>query len=215
MQDLMDAANTPHTPLPLPQPTQPSSQTTPIPSTNNFLPGNLYSLPPPTPGSQPAFTVPTFSPGDWYRLNQFTPLIQTMPYHPSAPPLQPDTTVLPAKRRGRPRKPRPSLPAANHSTSTSIDSPAIDPNKEPAHSLDLAGKCWFVPHEDGISDMDLVAKWCSHFENFTEWRTRPKHHAGEKVSSSIVAHGHPKRESRECEKKVGDISSSDCGGENS
>lgn len=198
MQATMDTPTTPHTPLP--QPSQPTSQTINTPTPNSFLPSSLYSVGSHTPASQATFTVPTISPADWYRLNQFTPLFHTMPFQPTPPPAQPDLTVQQPKRRGRPRKIRPSEPPA-HTTSTATPNYELG-SDEPAPLHDIAGKCWFVPHDDGRSDMDLVALWCSDFDNFTEWRTRPKHHAGEKLSAFIVRQGHPKREGRECEKKV-------------
>lgn len=30
-------------------------------------------------------------------------------------------------------------------------------------------KCWFTPESDGKSDIDLIAKWCSDFENYNAW----------------------------------------------
>lgn len=193
----MDHPNTPHTPMP--QPTQLPSQTTPTPTLNNFLQAPLYSVGLQAPAAQGSFTVPMISPADWYRLNTLTPLIHTMPLQPSPQPPNPEPSALPPapKRRDRPRKVRPIKTAANTLPSTSPATPDVEILSEATTQL-----CWFMPHEDGKSDMDLVAGWCSNFENFTEWRTRPKQPAGEKVSSFIVSQGHPKREPRECEKKV-------------
>lgn len=72
----------------------------------------------------------------------------------------------------------------------------------PTQSTDLIGHCWSTPHEDGESDMDWVAMWCSNFKNSNKWRTRPKQQSGEKVSLFILDQGHPKREGRAREKNV-------------
>lgn len=193
----MDQPITPHTPLP--QQTQLTSQTTPSPTLNNYLQTPLYSVGSQTQASQASFTVPSISPAEWYRLNPFTPLIHTMPIQPSRQPPNtgPSPQPPPPKRRGRPRKVRPIDAAANESPSDSLVATDVGPESEGPAQL-----CWFMPHDDGKSNMDLVAGWCGNFENFTGWRTRPKILAGEKVSAFIVAHGHPRREPRECEKKV-------------
>lgn len=150
---------------------------------------------------QGSFTIPTISPADCYWLNPFTPVIHTMPFQPlpQPPPPNPDASAgqPPAKRRGRPCKVRHIDSSATTIPSTSPATPIVENVPEGTAQL-----CWFMPQEDGKSDMDLVAGWCSNFNNFTEWQTRPKHLAGDKLSSFIVSHSHPKREPRDCEKKV-------------
>lgn len=198
---MQDNMNHPHTPLP--QPIQPPSQKTSSPTSNHFLPTTVLSIGSHTPGAQGSSTVPTLSPAEWYRLNQFYPFIQTMPFQRMIPMMNQDPPVIPSKRRGRPRKVRLNEKPSESSTSKSASTAEHDLISDgPTQTNDFIGQCWFTPHEDGRSDMDLVALWCSNFDNFAEWRNRPKHHAGEKLAIFIVDKGHPKRKGRECEKKV-------------
>lgn len=143
--------------------------------------------------------VPTLSPEDWYRHNQFAHFFQTNTYQPTAPhPLPiPEPAVQPMKRRGRPPKVRPNpfhTPSEGSISTSTL--PADDANPAPLsfQSADFIGQCWFIQCEEGRSDMDIVMMWCSDFDNFRSWQTKPKQQAGEKISLFLISHGHPKRE---------------------
>lgn len=110
------------------------------------------------------------------------------------------------KRRGQPPKvqPRAVETAANSTVSSSASTAEDTPSAELyLQSATLVGQCWFLRRNDGTSDMYQVALWCSDFDHSSEWRTKPKHIAGEKVSLFLISMGHSKQEGRECEKKLG------------
>lgn len=102
------------------------------------------------------------------------------------------------KRRGHPPKPKiPRLPLSKVDIEdTAGVSLQATQDPDPKHN------CWFTPREDGKSDMDIAADWCSVYANFHEWRTKPKNLVGEKLAIFLVSQDHPNREARECQKKV-------------
>lgn len=133
-----------------------------LPTPSNLLLTTLFLVVSHILAQQGTFTVPALSPAEWYCLNLSTPLIHTMPIKPPGANPNPDTTALPTKRRSWPYKVRTRKLAAKVSTSTSAPTDDHDSVLEPpAQSTDLVGQCWFMPHNDGKSDMDLVVMWCS------------------------------------------------------
>ncbi|KAH9809479.1 hypothetical protein DFH28DRAFT_933777 [Melampsora americana] len=162
------------------------------------------------------FPVPTLSPEAWFRLHQINPVTSLVslqanqPQPAPAPPQEVEAPMAPpesTKKRGRPRKDSAAPPSQKKglkkSKSISSSQPAsasqieiesiikspddtqetdkmdMDPNK--------SKKCWFTPDSDGKSDMDLVAKWCSVFENYNAWRTQ-KQATGKGNDSDALFH---------------------------
>lgn len=181
-------------------------------------------LPPQTPQPQPNVTIPSstpntintsslLSPADCFRLGQITSMLQSSPIPLSQPSFPPAPVMK--KKRGRPPKPKPtvtkesasasqlsSLPPPNDLDQADITlSPSTQAttSTQPTESTKL---CWFTPREDGKCNMDIAASWCSVFANFNDWRTNPKTLVGEKLALYLVSKNHPKREGRECQKKV-------------
>lgn len=147
---------------------------------------SVTSQPPQSP-----FNIPIISQADCFRLGQISSLIQTSPNPPTPPIFAPPPAM---KRRGRPPKPKTQKIKAVPSDSTE--------QAEPSLSTDPTLHCWFTARQDGKSDMDIAASWCSVYENFQDWQTKPKHLAGERLAIYLVTKDHPKREARECQKKV-------------
>lgn len=187
---------------PAPIPNCLTQHTTPTPSPNQFGPPlSFIQVGSNAPVCHTPFPFPTLSPAEWYRINSFTPFIQAPVYPESAPMPTPESVVRPNKRRGRPPKVRP-IPVLTPATASSLATTSNEVELSSSHMVEVVGQCWFTKREDGRSDMDMVALWCSEFDNFTTWRTKPKQIGGEQVSSFLISHGHPKREGRECEKRA-------------
>lgn len=183
---------------PTPQPTNPHPQpnllpppSTPSASPTHYLPTLYFSVGSSSPvvHAPPPFAVPTLSPADWYHLNQFAPFIQTNAYQPTSPLPVPISrpTVRPMNRRGRPPKVR-LIPVHTPSEGSILasTSPADNTNTAPlsSQSADLVGQCWFIQREDKRSDMDIVAMWCSDFDNFSNGEPNQNNWLGRKSHCS-------------------------------
>lgn len=180
---------TPHSPLPPHTPRHQSQNSLPSSTPNNIHPSSFIS------------------PADCFRLGQISLLIQSSPNQGNIPLFPPGPVIK--KRRGRPSKAI-STPVTNSTAEPDADTSSSVPadNANPGASsqsyqpVDSTTNCWFTPREDGKFDMDVAANWFSVFANFTEWRTIPKTLVGDKLAAYLVSKNHPKRERRECQKKV-------------
>ncbi|KAH9815757.1 hypothetical protein DFH28DRAFT_927665 [Melampsora americana] len=201
-------------------PSQPIPTSTPTPISNSDQNPSV-SIDTNAAESQPSststsFVVPTLSSADWARSQQ---IVTSDSSNPSSQPLVMATPDPPMKKRGRPRKPPPltsQKPTKKKKINQSSQPPESDTPIESTQEFQndthterdddpdksKAKRCWFTPESDGKSDIDLVAEWCSHFENFNAWRTQQKNVVRERVAAYLVSKGHADRGGRECEKKI-------------
>ncbi|KAH9808111.1 hypothetical protein DFH28DRAFT_1197991 [Melampsora americana] len=199
----------PNSPTPTPTPTSNSAQKPVDPIATNTIESQRNP-------TLTSFVIPTVSPADWAHTQHTS--------HPSANSIsQPAmaTTDPPKKRRGRPPKPQarvaqkpaknpksiqPSQPESDTQIEATQNSEAEgntqNDDEEDTETTKTKKKCWFTPDSDGKSDIDLVAEWCSKFENFNAWRTQQKSVVCERVAAYLVSKGHVDRGGRECKKKI-------------
>ncbi|KAH9820081.1 hypothetical protein DFH28DRAFT_1218605 [Melampsora americana] len=166
----------------------------------------------PSPPSMPMQHIPTSTP---------TPILNTIHAAESQPTSALPPFVIPTlslKKRGRPQKapiasqkahqkPNALRPSQPPKSDTRIKAPQelqanIQAENDDETDKTKSKKCWFTPKSDGKSDIDLVAEWCSDFDNFNAWQTQQKNMVREQVSEYLVSKGHADRGGRECEKKI-------------
>ncbi|KAH9808798.1 hypothetical protein DFH28DRAFT_607704 [Melampsora americana] len=110
----------------------------------------------------------------------------------------------PQKKQGRPRKapiasqkapqkPNALRPSQPPDSDTQIKAPQelqanLQAENDDETDKAKSKKCWFTPESDGKSDIDLVAEWCSDFDNFNAWRTQQKNVVRERVSEYTRFH---------------------------
>ncbi|KAH9824896.1 hypothetical protein DFH28DRAFT_1117046 [Melampsora americana] len=165
------------------------------------------------------FVIPTLSSADWARTQQVVTSDPSNSISQPASNLVMATNDAPQKKRGRPRKapttasqkPSRKQKALDLSQPTDLNTqiePTLESQADTQTELDddnekIKGKkCWFTPESDGKSDIDLVAEWCSDFDNFNAWRTQLKNIVSERVSEYLVSKGHANRGGQECAKKI-------------
>ncbi|KAH9807452.1 hypothetical protein DFH28DRAFT_1006179 [Melampsora americana] len=126
------------------------------------------------------------------------------------------------KKRGRPRKESAAPPSQKKGPKKSKSNSSSQPVLASQNEIDSiikspddtqetdkmdsdpndSKKCWFTPDSDGKSDMDLVAKWCSVFENYNAWHTQKQVVVRERLAAFIEEMGHAPTSGQECEKKI-------------
>ncbi|KAH9808100.1 hypothetical protein DFH28DRAFT_1136745 [Melampsora americana] len=115
------------------------------------------------------FVIPTVSPADWAHTQHTS--------NPSAKSISQPAMAL-------------SDSDPQNGAPQNSDGITQNDNEEDTDTIKAKKKCWFTPESDGKSDIDLVAEWCSNFENFNAWRTQQKSVVCEQVDSYLVSKGH-------------------------
>ncbi|KAH9811846.1 hypothetical protein DFH28DRAFT_1130546 [Melampsora americana] len=211
-----------NTPLSNQQDIDITPQTTPSLTPTNVVQNPPIAVGANTPGTHSPLSSTSFPPlstADWVRLAQINPVTSGLiPHATYQEPLMapPDP---PKKTRGRPKKqpapprsnsvrlskPLPDHQASNKKTIEITNESQNEIGKDENEEKDITSskKCWYTPQsEDGKSDMDVVAEWCSIHENFDSWRTQRQVVVRERVAAFLASRNHPNRSGRECEKKV-------------
>ncbi|KAH9808611.1 hypothetical protein DFH28DRAFT_1193017 [Melampsora americana] len=160
-----------------------------LPNSLNFLtntvhPHSSHSTSPPI----IPFFMPSLPSVDWSRfLGSHIPPSPLPMSTPSA-----HFTIFPSNDKSQSQS---NPPASSQSLSP-------EPCTEDSH--DTGTQCWFMIHEDGLSDMDVIALWCLELNNYKAWRSgHPSNKAvSEKVATYLKKIGHPRREPREVKKKI-------------